>query len=363
MRELMLNGWVGPPLVGTGLLPDLTIRSPICAAGNWWNQDVTHAPLDGQSAAIIATILAYQAEDNLTARLSTDFGVNYGIPYCGVPGTQGLVTVRVYNSGAESDPGPEGWTATGSGWKESRYPIPVEAQTNLRYIELSGSTNGDGHLLVLDVDNWILWEFVRTRWGGIFNSGTLLPGKWTASYVATWDLKTNDRRPEGWTSTDAAGLAVLPGLIRLDELTDPLTIPLPIRHALRFAVPRALATYVYPASHAASPTPPEPTGQPMGLRLRLKTTVNFGLLGITNPYSIKLFRTMQTYGILLADRCGPKNNMIFQGTYDTRWNDNGLFDVIVTDFHKLFVTDFEVVQRGWYPTGLPVPIRKTIIST
>lgn len=365
MRGLLLDSWVDLPVIGLGLLPSLTPRSPICAAYNWWNQDVRSAPRDVDSATIINTIRGYLSPpDAINGRLSTDFGVEYGIPYCAAGINTPLVTVRVDRSPTQSDPGPEGiWTATGPGWKESRYPIPFAAQTNLRYIEGGPVHIGDGdrHLLVLDVYNWILYEFAYAHWQTDSGGNGLLPGKWSAGYVAKWDLKTNDRRPEGWTSTDAAGLAVLPGLIRLDELLDPATTLQPIKHALRFAVPRALATYVYPASHPSSPTPAEPTGQPMGLRLRMKPDVTLAARGITNIYSLKLFRTMQTYGILLADRCGSHNNMIFQGTLDARWNDNGLFDQIATDFHKIFVTDFEVIQRGWFQAGV-TPVRKIIIS-
>lgn len=365
MRELLLNDWFGPRGVPTGLLPDLTSRF-LCATDNWWRHDVTHAPRDPNSAALIQMIHDYTS-DAPNGRLSTDFGAT-GIPYCGVAGSTPLVTVRVGGAPQESDPGPNGWSATGSGWKESAYPIPVEAQSNLSYIELGGSLNGDRHLLVLDVDNWILYEFSYVRWGYTYqNSGyTALPGKWGCGYAAKWDLKGNTRRTEGFTSTDAAGLAVLPGLIRYDELLDAASIPLPIQHALRFAVPYALATYCFPASHAAHSgsvnDPADVNGMPMGLRLRLKPTVNFGSLGITNIYSKKLFLTMQTFGILLADRCGHHNNMIFQGTYDTRWADNGLFDIINADFHKLFVTDFEVIQLGWAPPGAK-PTREIIMST
>ncbi len=366
MRTLLLNSWPGTAIVGSGLLPDLSARSPITVPTNAWNFDVRPAPKDVDSAAMINTIKGYlSAPDPLNGRLSTDFGVTYGIPYAGVLATTQLATVRIDRSPSQSDPGPGGiWTATGSGWKESLYPIPVEAKTDLNYIE-GGPVHideGDRHMLLLDVDNWILYEFAYMRWQQVsYYPYDSLPGKWSAGYAAKWDLKTNDQRPDGWTSTDAAGLAVLPGLIRLDELLSDS----PIRHSLRFAVPKATATYFSPASHPAhsgsQSDPADPGGMPMGLRLRMKSTIDFAAKGITNQYSLKLFHAMQTYGIILADRCGSHNNMIFQGCLDSRWNNGGLFDIIATDFHKLFVTDFDVIQKGWIPADSK-PTREIIMS-
>jgi hypothetical protein len=150
---------------------------------------------------------------------------------------------------------------------------------------------------------------------------------------AIFPLDSNARRPEGWTSADAAGLAILPGLVRYDEVFGPD----PIRHAFRVTVRRTNG-YVYPASHRAGDTA---GALPMGARLRLKGSVD--LSRFPEPVR-KIFQAMKTYGLIVADN---GSDLYVSGTYDTRWNN----DVLNPAFRALTASDFEVVALGWVPPG------------
>jgi hypothetical protein len=186
---------------GRGLFP----------SDSWWNQDVSQAPIDPQSSAFIDFIVR-------TRGLHPDFGPPpYGIPYVGVGGQQPRVPVTFVDYGSESDPGFRG---------EAGYPIPDEARTRPNFIEGSvpgGGPSGDRHLLVVDRDRWVLFELFAARWNN---------GRWEAGSGAVFDLSSNARRPEGWTSADAAGLAILPDLVRYSEVAGGRDI----RHALRVTV-------------------------------------------------------------------------------------------------------------------------------
>jgi hypothetical protein len=153
-------------------------------------------------------------------------------------------------------------------------------------------------------------------------------------------MNRNDRRPETWTSADAAGLAIFPGLVRYDEAANPAVTE--IKHALRVTV-RTSDGYVYPASHAAGTTA---GALPMGARLRLKTSVNGTdpALRTNDPTARKIFRAMQKYGLIVADN---GSDMYISGTFDVRW-DNG---VLNPAFSALTASDFEVIQRGWKPAA------------
>src|SRR5262249_18949201 len=175
-----------------------------------------------------------------------------------------------------------------------------------------GKSGGDRHMLVIDRDHWILYELYGAHWTG---------SRWEASSGAIFDLKSNARRPEGWTSTDAAGLAVFPGLVRYDEVAGDE----PIRHALRVAL-RATNGHVWPASPDAGSDPDAP---PLGTRLRLKASTDISQY----PREIqKIFQAMKTYGLIVADNGG---NMFVTGTMDPRW-DNG---VLNPAFHSLHASD------------------------
>jgi len=163
-------------------------------------------------------------------------------------------------------------------------------------------------------------------WASTWNAAL---GRWEAGSGATFDLSSNARRPDGWTSADAAGLAILPGLVRYDESGAAVT------HAYRVTV-RATNGYVYPASHAAGGTA---GALPMGARLRLKASKD--LSGYT-PEIQRIFRAMQTYGLIVADN---GSDMYVSGTMDARWDN----DVLNPAFASLTADDFEVIRLGWHP--------------
>lgn len=324
----------GPPLaaqpVQGGPLPG---PLPLFPADNWWNADVSAAPLDANGAAFIAWI-------GTSTGMHPDFGGNagstaiYGMPYIVVPGTQPLEPVA-FDYASESDIGAPG--------RPAGYPIPAEARTQIHWIEGGYAGNcdssyagspcrGDKHMLIVDADHRLLFETWNTR---------CLPAgspscAWRAGSGAVFSLDSNARRPEGWTSADAAGLAILPGLVRYDEAYGAA----PIRHAFRVTV-RDTNGYVFPASHVAGSNPSAP---PMGTRLRLKASKDIS--GFTAPLQ-RIFQAMKTYGLIVADN---GSDMYVQGTYDTRW-DNGILNPAFSAIHA---SDFEVVQLGWQPSAPPV---------
>jgi hypothetical protein len=274
---------------------------------NWWNQDITNAPIDADSSAYIDFIGG-------TRTLHPDFGPPpYGIPYVGVGGAEPRVLITFVEYGSESDSG------AGS---ERGYPIPEAAKTQPNFIEGArpgGGTDGDRHLLIVDRDRWLLYELFAARWTG---------QRWEAGSGAVFDLSANNRRPEGWTSADAAGLAILPGLVRYDEAFRG-TIP----HALRVTL-RSTNGYVWPASHRAGSTP---RALPMGARLRLKASKD---LSRYPGYIQNIFRGMQRYGLIVADN---GSDMYVTGAMDARWNN----DELNPAFRSLTAGDFEVVRLGW----------------
>ena len=207
------------------------------------------------------------------------------------------------------------------------YPIPVGARTEPRWIEggqPGGGASGDRHMLLVDRDRRILFELYAAQWDAVGS-------RWKADSGAVFPLDGNGRRPEGWTSADAAGLAILPGLVRYDEVFGPD----PIRHAFRFTV-QATNGHVYPASHTAGGTA---GALPMGARLRLKAGKDVSAY----PSAVqKIFQAMKTYGLIVADN---GSNMYVSGAYDPRW-DNG---VLNPAFAGLKASDFEVVELGWRP--------------
>jgi hypothetical protein len=302
-----------PPPTGTAtgevrLTDDLGGRQ-LFPSDNWWNQDVTQAPIDPQSDAFIEFI-------GRTRAMHPDFGPPpYGIPYVGVGRGEARTPVTFVDYGSESDEGYRG---------ERGYPIPDAARTQPNFIEggvAGGGATGDRHLLIVDRDNWVLYELFAARWNAA-------AGTWEAGSGAVFDLSSNTRRPEGWTSADAAGLAVLPGLVRYDE-----AVRGPIRHALRVTVRRTNG-YVWPASHRAGNTA---GALPMGARLRLKSSRD---LSRYPGYIQNIFRAMQTHGLIVADN---GSDMFVSGAMDARWNN----DELNPAFRSLVASDFDVIQRGW----------------
>ncbi len=304
------------PLTGRQVFP----------VSNWWNQDITTAPVDSRSAQLISWISGRTPSNPAAVRtLHPDFGPPpYGIPYVVVAGDQARVPVTFVAYPGESDAGAPGLPG---------YPIPDEARTQPHYIEgdvPGGGASGDRHLLVIDRDRWLLYETFATRWNGS-------AARWEADSGAFFDLGTNDRRPETWTSADAAGLAILPGLVRYDEVFGSGEIA----HAFRFST-RGTNGYVWPASHAAGSNPSAP---PLGTRLRLKASRDISGFA---PEIQKIFRAMKTHGLLLADN---GSDMYVQGTMDARWNN----DVLNPAFRALSADDFEVIQLGWRGETPPLP--------
>ena len=292
---------------------------------NWWNLDISKAPVDSNSAGFITFV-------GPTRRLHPDFGPSpYGMPYVVVSGDQPLVQPTWILYGPESDNGAPG--------RPAGYPIPAEAKTQQDYIEGAipgGGLDGDRHMLIIDRDHWLLFETGGTYWN-------TAAARWEANGGAVFDLKTNARRPETWTSADAAGLAIFPGLVRYEEANGTGEI----RHAFRFTV-RATNGYVWPASHTAGST----TGAlPMGARLRLKATKNIS--GFT-PDVQRIFRAMQRYGLIVADN---GSDMYIGGTMDARWNN----DVLNPAFASLTTADFDVIQLGWKGTPPRPPANPHII--
>ena len=298
---------------------------PLFPADNWWNADVSAAPVDSGSAGFIQHIGG-------GTPLHPDFGGDadpfpetYGMTYISVPGTQPLVPVTFVEYGSESDAGAPG--------RPPGYPIPEEAKTQPHYMEGGYPGNadpgGDRHMLIVDRDHRILFELYHAH----FNSAR---NRWEAGSGAAFPLTSNTRRHEGWTSADAAGLAILPGLVRADEVYGPD----PIRHAFRFTIEESNG-FVFPASHDAG----DAAGAlPMGARLRLKASQD---ISGYPPDVRKIFQAMKTYGLIVADN---GTDMYIQGTYDARWNN----DVLNPAFASLHASDFEVVQLGWKPSG-PAP--------
>lgn len=303
----------------------IPVPLPLFPQNNWWNLDVSNAPLDSNSASFITFI------GGVNRQVHPDFGGNnedepghvYGMPFIIVEGSQPKLTVEFTDFGDESD----GWDPQ---TEESFpfYPVPAEPITMNGWIEggLPGNVddrdNGDRHMLIIDRTNNHLYELYDVFWNGT---------QWEAASGAFFDMNTNDRRPEGWTSADAAGLAILPGLVRYDEVFGPDEI----RHAFRVTV-QATNGHVWPASHTAGSNP---SGLPMGARLRLKASKDISGYA---PEIQKIFRAMKKYGLIVADN---GSNMYVQGVYDTRWDN----DVLNPAFHSLKASDFEVVERGWHP--------------
>ena len=267
---------------------------PVFPATNAWNRDVSRLPVDPRSDAYVRSI-----NGGGNRFLHADFGGNgeYGIPYRAVPRTQPRVPIRFTDYGDESDPGP--------------YPVPLNAPVE------GGS---DRHVLVLQRGTCRLFEMYNARRSG---SG------WAASSGAVFNLRSNRLRPEGYTSSDAAGLAVLPGLARYDEVRRGQ-----ITHALRFTVQRSQRGYIHPATHQAGSSN-DPDLPPMGLRLRLKASYP---LGRFRGQALVILRALKRYGMLNADN---GTSWYITGARDRRWNDDDL-----NQLKTVPGSAFEAVQTG-----------------
>ncbi len=251
---------------------------PIFPASNALNEDISHAPVDPNSARYIAAIGA-------SGHLHADFGTNpaYGIPYTVVGPHQPRVPISFSEYGEESNPGP--------------YPVPPNAP-----VEGAGE-EGDRHVLVLQTGTCKLYELYAARRSG---------AGWEAGSGATFNLRSNALRPEGWTSADAAGLPIFPLLVRYPEVHAGR-----IDHALRVTVERTQRGYIHPATHFASESS-DPSLPPMGLRLRLKA--GFSLTGY-HGQALVVLRALKRYGLIVADN---GSSWYITGAPDPRWNDEDL---------------------------------------
>src|SRR5437763_7818016 len=307
---------------------------PVFPADNWWNVNISAAPIDPASPSYIAFV-----NNGGTRRLHPDFGGEassgsvdtYGMPYAVVDGSQPkqAVTFQYWD---ESD-GVDRSTHLGIPF----YPLPAQAITQPHWVEGGAPANvdqrsaADRHLLIIDCTNRYLYELYNVWYDAAH-------AQWNAGSGAFFDMNTNNRRPDGWTSADAAGLAIFPGLVRYDEAWNPTVTD--IGHAFRVAV-RATNGYVYAASHRAGSTSGAP---PMGARLLLKATGNGTdpALRTSDPNVQKIFRAMQKYGLIVADN---GSDLYITGTFDTRWNN----DILNPAFSLLSASDFDVIQLGWTP--------------
>ena len=300
-----------------------TVPLPLFPPSNWWNLDISNAALDPNSQSLISFINTPSVRS-----LHPDFGGDagggdvYGFPFVLVDGAQTKLTVLFPADIAPECDGVDHNTNTSFAF----YPVPSEAITMNGWVEGGQPGNvdlrdtQDRHLLMIDQTNNTLYELYNVWYDGTF---------WEAYSGAFFDLKNNHRRPETWTSADAGGLAIMPGLLRYDEVAGSSEI----RHALRVTV-RTTNGYVYPASHEAGSTS---GALPMGTRLRLKAGKDIS----TFPADIqKIFRAFKKYGLIVADN---GSDMYISGTYDTRWNN----DVLNPNFAQLTANDFEVVKLGW----------------
>ncbi len=244
------------PLTVVAANPPSISDCQIFPTDNAWNKNISDFPVHPKSDTYIASI-------GLDRNLHADFGENqtYGIPFTIVDDTQADVEINFTAYGDESDPGP--------------YPIPETAKRE------SGS---DHHVLVLDKTACIIYEL----YNAVNNPND---SSWSADSGAVWDLSTNDLRPEGWTSADAAGLPILPGLVRYKEVKAGA-----IHHAIRFTAPDTQDGWIHPATHQAGSD--DTSLPPMGLRVRLKA--NYDISGYTGQAKV-ILKAMKKYGLILGD--------------------------------------------------------------
>jgi len=276
MRRLVVAAVLAAALVAVphaAAAPPTIGGCPVFPASNAWNRDVSHARVDPRSRRFVAAI-------GRGVRLHPDFGGRYGIPLTVVGPGQPLVPVTFTDYADESDPGP--------------YPIPLDARVE---------GGGDRHVLVVQQGACRLYELFGAQQAG---------AGWQAASGARFDLRTGALRPKGWTSADAAGLPIAPGLARADEADAGA-----IRHALRVTVPRSGRAFRAPARHFASSSS-DPGLPPMGLRLRLKRS--YSLRGFHGQSKV-ILTALKRYGLIVADNGSP---WFVSGTADAGWDDADL---------------------------------------
>jgi len=259
-------------------------RAPSLPNQSAWNQDVSKAPRDPRSAAYISSIDASGG-----GHLHPDFGSPrpYGFPFAVVGPGQRKLPVEYTAYGDESDPGP--------------FPVPSGAP-----VEGGNRSDGDRHVLAVDRSSCTLYELYRA-----FFVPRPRP-HWKADSGVAWDLDSTALRPAGWTSADAAGLPIFPGLVRYDEVAAGS-----LDHAIRVTFESTRDAWVRPATHCAGDTS-SPSAPPMGLRLRLKAGYGLGRL---SGHARTIAEAMKRYGLIVADN---GSNWFFSGSSDRRWDDENL---------------------------------------
>jgi hypothetical protein len=296
---LSVNGWAAEPAARGPLLKTPYGDVEILPADNPWNQDVSKLPVHPKSADYVASI-------GPDKKLHPDFGTVWqgapsGIPFCVVGPDQPKVPVT-FEYPDESDKGP--------------YPIPPDAP-----IEGGPDAKGDRHILVIDAKNRRLYETFSSYKAG---------GGWKAGSGAVFDLTSNALRPAGWTSADAAGLPIFPGLARYDEIVERGEL----RHALRFTVQKTQRGYIAPATHYASRSK-DWSLPPMGLRMRLKADYDITRFP---PAAQVILKGLKTYGMILADNGG---DWYISGAPNPKWDDEAL-----ATLKRVKGRDFEAVDTG-----------------
>lgn len=281
-----------------GESPSLT-QLKVFPGDNAWNQDISGAPVHPNSGAFLESI-------GLETGLHPDFGTVWqgapiGIPYNLVDAETPRRAVT-FDYADESDAGP--------------YPIPDDVQ-----IEGGANSDGDRHVVLVDVEAKRLYE--------LYYAFPQDDGSWTAGSGAIFDLTSNALRPDGWTSADAAGLPIFPGLVRYDEVAGG-----EITHALRFTVRHTQRAYIAPATHFASSST-DASLPPMGLRVRLRA--DFDVSTFCAPVQV-ILRAMQKYGMIVADN---GSDWYVSGAPDSRWDDEQL-----SELSRVHGRDFEVVYTG-----------------
>jgi hypothetical protein len=279
----------------------LSPRAASLANQSAWNQDISKAPRDPRSAAYIAYI-----NGNGGDHLHPDFGSPrpYGFPFAVVGPGQRQLPVHYTAYGDESDPGP--------------FPVPSGAP-----IEGGNSSDGDRHVLTVDKSSCKLYELYRATYA------PKPKPHWNADSGTAWDLTSTALRPEGWTSADAAGLPIFPGLVRYDEVAAGQ-----LEHAIRVTFDSTRDAYVHPAVHCAGDTA-SAAAPPMGLRLRLKA--GYGLGGFSGG-ARTIVEAMKHYGLIVADN---GSDWYFSGSSDRRWDDENL-----NQLKRIPGSAFEVVKSA-----------------
>jgi hypothetical protein len=266
-----------------------------------WNQDISKAPVARNSAATIAYVDAHGGD-----RLHPDFGSPraYGFPYAVVGPGQAKLPIHYTAYGDESDPGP--------------FPVPKGAP-----VEGGNDSDGDRHVLVVDRADCRLYELYRAFFRG---------GHWNADSGTAWDLRSAARRPDSWTSADAAGLPIFPGLVRYDEVAAGH-----LDHAIRVTFESTRNAWVHPASHCAGDTSSS-DAPAMGTRLRLKA--GYGLGSFSGGAKV-IAEALKHYGMIVADN---GSNWYFSGSSDRRWDDENL-----NQLKRIPGSAFQVVRSAAHP--------------